>query len=52
MDPNLRANGDAGRPIVLANPDSPTSQAIMQVADKLVVRKESLAGKSLNLGVR
>ena len=52
LDPNLRANGDAGRPIVLANPDSPTSQAIMQVADKLVVRKESLAGKSLNLGVR
>ena len=52
LDPNLRANGDAGRPIVLADPDSPTSQAIMQVADKLVVRKESLAGKSLNLGVR
>lgn len=52
LDPNLRVNGDAGRPIVLADPDSPTSQAIMQVADKLVVRKESLAGKSLNLGVR
>ena len=47
LDPNLRANGDAGRPIVLADPDSHTSQAIMQVADKLVVRKESLTGKSL-----
>ena len=52
LDPNLRVNGDAGKPIVLADPDSPTSQAIMQVADKLLVRKESLAGKSLNLGVR
>ncbi len=52
LDPNLRVNGDAGKPIVLADPDSSASQAIMQVADKLLVRKESLAGKSLNLGVR
>lgn len=52
LDPNLRVNGDAGKPIVSADPDSPTSQAIMRVADKLLVRKESLAGKSLNLGVR
>ncbi|MDO4631481.1 MAG: Mrp/NBP35 family ATP-binding protein [Corynebacterium sp.] len=51
LDPKLRESCDAGVPVVLGDPDSPTSQAIMQVVDKLVVRKESIAGKSLSLGV-
>ncbi len=51
LDPQLREGGDAGTPIVLSQPESPTAQAIQAIADALQVRKESLAGKSLNLGV-
>ncbi|AZA09538.1 Mrp/NBP35 family ATP-binding protein [Corynebacterium pseudopelargi] len=51
LDPQLREGGDSGTPIVLSQPDSPTAQAIQAIADSLQVRKESLAGKSLNLGV-
>ncbi|AKK02830.1 Mrp/NBP35 family ATP-binding protein [Corynebacterium epidermidicanis] len=51
LDPELRAGGDTGVPVVLSHPDSPTAQAINAVADKLHVRRESLAGKTLGLGV-
>ncbi|MDO5098898.1 MAG: Mrp/NBP35 family ATP-binding protein [Corynebacterium sp.] len=51
LDPKLREGGDSGTPIVAGAPDSPTAQAIMSIVDKLVVRKNSLLGKSLNLGV-
>lgn len=51
LDPALREGGDAGTPIVIAQPDSPTAKAITHIAEQLVVRKNSLAGKSLNLGV-
>lgn len=51
LDPRLREGGDAGVPLALGDPDSPAGQAIHAIADKLVVRRESLAGKSLGLGV-
>lgn len=51
LDPALREGGDAGVPIVLGHPESPTAQAIEAIAAGLKVRKESLAGKSLHLGV-
>ncbi|WP_293771705.1 P-loop NTPase [uncultured Corynebacterium sp.] len=51
LDPTLRANGDAGTPVVIAAPESAAAQAIQTVADKLVVRSDSLAGKPLGLGV-
>ncbi|MBI8988375.1 Mrp/NBP35 family ATP-binding protein [Corynebacterium meridianum] len=51
LDPALRAGGDVGVPVVIAHPESPTSVAIGEIADKIVVRRESLAGRSLNLGV-
>lgn len=51
LDPRLREGGDAGVPLVLGDPESPAGQAIHAIADKLVVRRESLAGKSLGLGV-
>lgn len=51
LDPALREGGDAGTPIVISNPESPTAKAITHIAEQLVVRKNSLAGKSLNLGV-
>ncbi|AFB72133.1 sodium proton antiporter [Corynebacterium pseudotuberculosis] len=51
LDPRLREGGDAGVPLALGAPDSPAGQAIHAIADKLVVRRESLAGKTLGLGV-
>ncbi|AQU92505.1 Mrp/NBP35 family ATP-binding protein [Corynebacterium pseudotuberculosis] len=51
LDPRLREGGDAGVPLALGGPDSPAGQAIHAIADKLVVRRESLAGKTLGLGV-
>lgn len=51
LDPRLREGGDAGVPLALGDPESPAGQAIHAIADKLVVRRESLAGKSLGLGV-
>lgn len=51
LDPALREGSDNGNPIVLSHPNSPTAAAIFAVVDKLIVRKESLAGKPLGLGV-
>lgn len=52
LDPALRTNGDEGTPVVVAAPESPAGAALADVASKLVVRKDSLAGKSLGLGVK
>ncbi|CAB0551295.1 MRP family ATP-binding protein [Corynebacterium diphtheriae] len=51
LDPRLREGGDAGTPIAVSDPQSPTGAAIYKIADKLVVRRDSLAGKPLGLGV-
>ncbi len=51
LDTRLREGGDAGTPIVLSEPDKGAGAALNAIADKLVVRRESLAGKSLGLGV-
>ncbi|QDZ42339.1 Mrp/NBP35 family ATP-binding protein [Corynebacterium sp. sy039] len=52
LDPALRQGGDTAHPISIAQPQSPTARAIAEIADQLVVRKESLAGKPLGLGVK
>jgi len=49
LDPRVRESGDSGRPIVLADPTAPAAVALSTVADKLAVRRESLAGRSLGL---
>ena len=49
LDPQVRETGDSGRPIVLDSPQSPAAAALRAVADRLAVRKESLAGKPLGL---
>jgi ATP-binding protein involved in chromosome partitioning len=49
LDPRLRESGDAGVPIVLSDPSSPPAAALVAIADKLAVRRESLAGRSLGL---
>lgn len=51
LDPSLREHGDDGTPVAISAPDSPSAQAINAIAEKLKVRRESLAGKNLNLGV-
>lgn len=51
LDPNLRIGGDVGNPIAISEPHSAAARAFEDIAGKLVVRRESLAGKSLSLGV-
>ncbi|GLH95524.1 iron-sulfur cluster carrier protein [Phytohabitans aurantiacus] len=49
LDTRVREAGDAGTPIVLADPTAPASVALAAVADRLAVRRESLVGKPLGL---
>lgn len=49
LDPRLRELGDQGIPIVTQAPTSATSQALIAIADALMVRPTSLSG--LRLGV-
>ncbi|WP_020420939.1 Mrp/NBP35 family ATP-binding protein [Amycolatopsis sp. ATCC 39116] len=49
LDPRLREQGDAGTPLVLAEPEAPASLVLRDVAKKLSVRARGLAGKMLNL---
>ncbi len=49
LDPQLREAGDAGTPVVLSAPESPTGSALRAIADKLAVRKRGLAGMSLGI---
>ncbi|WIM68575.1 Mrp/NBP35 family ATP-binding protein [Corynebacterium breve] len=51
LDPELRVHGDEGTPLSVSSPESPAAQAVNAIVDKLIVRKDSLAGRSLNLGV-
>lgn len=51
LDPMLRTGGDAGLPVVLADPTAPAAVAVGEIAQQLKVRGESLAGKSLGLSV-
>lgn len=51
LDPKLREHGDDGVPISISEPDSPTAQAINAIADQLMRRRTSLAGKPLGLDV-
>lgn len=51
LDPNLRIGGDVGNPIVKAEPQAEVTSAFGKIADQLAKRRDSLAGKSLNLGV-
>jgi ATP-binding protein involved in chromosome partitioning len=47
----LRAGGDRGEPIVLADPADPAAAAILKVAAGLATRGRGLAGKKLGLSV-
>jgi ATP-binding protein involved in chromosome partitioning len=49
LDPELRASGDAGVPIVDADPDQPAAQALSSLADVFIKRGRGLLGKQLGL---
>jgi ATP-binding protein involved in chromosome partitioning len=49
LDTQVRESGDAGQPIVLTDSSTPAAAALSAIADRLSVRRESLAGKSLGL---
>src|SRR6195952_2427977 len=49
LDTRRREAGDAGAPIVLAEPDSPAAQALEKIADLLATRQRGLSGMSLGL---
>jgi ATP-binding protein involved in chromosome partitioning len=49
LDTRVREAGDAGTPIVLTAPDAPAAVALNAVADRLAIRRETLAGKPLGL---
>ena len=47
FSPDLREGGDAGAPVVISAPDSPSAQAIDEIIAKLIVREKSLLGVRL-----
>jgi ATP-binding protein involved in chromosome partitioning len=49
LDTRLREAGDAGAPIVLAQPEAPAAQALEKIADTLATRQRGLSGMSLGL---
>jgi ATP-binding protein involved in chromosome partitioning len=49
LDTEVRVAGDAGTPIVIGSPTTPAAAALIAVADRLAVRRESLIGKPLGL---
>ena len=49
--PPLRQGGDEGKPIVVADPDSPAGEALRQAARTLTKSLKTAVGKPLNLMV-
>jgi ATP-binding protein involved in chromosome partitioning len=49
LDQRLRECGDAGKPLVLADPTAPAAVSLRAIADALTVRGESLVGRPLGL---
>jgi ATP-binding protein involved in chromosome partitioning len=48
----LRRGGDAGNPLVLADPSDPASVAILSVADRIATRGRGLSGRRLGVSPR
>ncbi|MGY1633828.1 Mrp/NBP35 family ATP-binding protein [Geodermatophilus sp. SYSU D01186] len=49
LDTRVREAGDAGAPVVLADPESSAAQALTAIADGLATRQRGLSGMSLGL---
>ncbi|WJL95934.1 P-loop NTPase [Microbacterium sp. ET2] len=52
LSPALRADGDAGTPVVLAHPDDPAARAVRDLAARLARSPRGLSGRSLPLRTR
>jgi ATP-binding protein involved in chromosome partitioning len=52
LDVRLREGGDAGRPLVLSDPDSPAGLALRKIADTLGTRSRGRVGRSRGLTPR
>ncbi len=52
LDTQVRECGDSGMPIVLTDTEAPAARALRAIADRLAVRRESIAGKPLGLAPR
>ena len=51
VDVPLRAAGDGGTPVVLSDPDAPSSRVLIGIAQQLAKRARGLAGRNLGLSV-
>lgn len=53
MDPAVREGGDQGQPVVIAHPDSPVSQTIHDLAQKIAAKLsvQALQGPGLNVSI-
>ena len=49
FSPDLREGGDAGSPVVISAPESPSARAINEIVAQLIVREKSLLGVRLGL---
>ncbi|MGW0519100.1 Mrp/NBP35 family ATP-binding protein [Crossiella sp. NPDC003009] len=49
LDPRLREQGDAGEPIVLAEPEAAAAKVLLGIAEKLSVRSRGLSGRLLSV---
>ncbi|MEV4125986.1 Mrp/NBP35 family ATP-binding protein [Nocardia sp. NPDC049707] len=49
IEQGLREAGDEGTPIVLCDPENPAAKALLEIAEKLSVRRRGLAGMSLGI---
>jgi ATP-binding protein involved in chromosome partitioning len=49
LDPRLRETGDAGTPLVLAEPTSPAALVLRNIAERLATRSRGLAGRLLSV---
>jgi len=52
LSPVLRADGDAGTPVVIAHPDDPAAAALERIAERLATRERGLAGRPLPFSPR
>ena len=52
LDTRLREGGDNGRPLVLADPDSPAALELRKIASGLAAKGRGLAGRMLTLTPR
>lgn len=52
LSPALRVGGDAGAPVVVADPADPAAQAIEGLAEAVERRGRGLAGRALNIAPR